>query len=97
MDCDFPGGSGSLFHRSRAPASYDLQIQLSGVEFGTPVRFGPTGGPTRGRLLVPIRATQATHFRGTVKARFDRFVHRRVVEMEDTDVFTHMIRLDSAT
>ncbi|MBN2489820.1 MAG: S8 family serine peptidase, partial [Planctomycetes bacterium] len=83
--------------RSRTPASYDLQIQLSGVEFGTPTRFGPAGGPTRGQLLVPIRATQATHFRGTVKARFDRFVHRRVVEMQDTDVFTHTVRLDSAT
>ena len=83
--------------RSRTPARYDLNIKLSGVDFGNPTLFAAGPGPLRGKMLVPFWCTQAGSFQGTVKARLDRFVKREVVEMIDTDTFTRTIRVDDAT
>jgi len=87
----------SSLRRSQTPARYDLEVRLLGVAFGAPVFFARQDGPTRDRLLVPVRCTQAGSFNGTVKARLDKFVKHEVVEVCDTDVFERTIRLDDAT
>jgi len=87
----------SSFRRSQTPARYDLGIRLLGVEFGDPVFFEAPDGPTRDRLLVPLRCTQAGSFNGTVKARLGKFVRREVMDVKDTDTFERTIRLDDAT
>jgi len=81
--------------RSRASSQYDLSVTFSGVQFGAPAFFRTTKNPLRDRMLVPVRCTQATPFRGTVKGRLDRFVKKQVVEMRNTDTFTRTIRLDN--
>jgi hypothetical protein len=82
--------------RSRAAAEYDLGITLSGVDFGDALTFGSEGETTRKHLLVPVRSQQGRTFTGTVSGKIDGLVKKELIEVEDTDTFTHIVHLDGS-
>lgn len=83
--------------RSQAVASWDLGIKLSGVTIGEVIPFAAGAATTRPRVVIPVRCTQPGSFRGTLKARLDRFVKEEVVEVEKSDEFSRVVRLDDTT
>jgi hypothetical protein len=82
--------------RSPEAASFDLVVALSGLEVGDPgLGFGDDTACRH--MLVPVRCTQFAPFDGTLTGRLEGFAKKEVVVVEDTDVFTRSVRLDSST